>query len=146
MLQLDEEQVVQKLGESESAIFTVDRQVVDRWFAQEGGGWRGKRALPCELQNTKPNLRPKLLTISSDGKPVDEVDLLEMGTGEPLLICDRKTGNLVDLASRLDQGRDYALICGTDLGIPGAVADFKLKDRCVYRLVSPWRSDLAKHI
>jgi len=138
----DEEKISQILGESDSATFAIDGRIVDRWVAQEEGGWRGKRELPCQPEGAKPNLRPKLLSISSAGNPVEEIDLVEMGMGDPLLIFDLKSGTSLDPASRLDQNRDYALICDTDLSIPDATQTLKLKDCSVYRLVGPWRLDL----
>ena len=67
-LRLNEGQIYEILGESVVASFMIDGQKVDRWAAQEGGGWHGMRDLPCQPQTAKPNLRPKLLSISSAGK------------------------------------------------------------------------------
>ena len=141
-LQLNEEQVCELLGEAETAIFAVDGRVIDRWTAQEGGGWRGRRGLPCQPSGAKPNLRPRLLSISSEGRLLEETDLSEMGMAEPLLVFDLKLGTQVKLASRLDGGRDYALMCDTDLSVPDAAQCLKLKDRAVYRLACPWPQDL----
>ncbi|HXI41951.1 MAG TPA: hypothetical protein VNH83_18350, partial [Bryobacteraceae bacterium] len=142
VLRLNEERICQILGESESATFAIDGRVVDRWLSQEGGGWRGKRELPCQPESAKPNLRPRQLSISSEGKPVEEIDLLEVGMGEPLLIFDLKSGHPVDPASRLEPNRDYALICDTDLSVPDALPALKLKNCSAYRLVAPWHREL----
>ncbi|HXJ43099.1 MAG TPA: hypothetical protein VNH18_27710, partial [Bryobacteraceae bacterium] len=141
VLRLNEERICQILGESESATFAIDGRVVDRWLSQEGGGWRGKRELPCQPESAKPNLRPRQLSISSEGKPVEEIDLLEVGMGEPLLIFDLKSGHPVDPASRLEPNRDYALICDTDLSVPDALPALKLKNCSAYRLVAPWHRE-----
>lgn len=141
-LRLNEERVYEILGGCDTAVFAIDEQVVDRWTVQESGGWRGNRELPCQRQGAKHNLRPKLLSISSEGKLLEEVDLSEMGMGEPLLIFDLESGSLVSLTSRLNLRKDYALICDTDLSVPDFPQAFKLKDRVAYRLASPWRQDL----
>src|ERR1039457_16540 len=141
-LELNEEQIYEILGEAETAIFAIDGRVVDRWTAQESVEWRGKRNLPCQPTGAKGNLRPKLLAISSEGRLLKEIDLFEMGLGEPLLVFDLKLGTQVSLASRLEPTRDYALICDTDLSIPDATQCLKLKDRAAYRLASPWPRDL----
>ena len=142
-LRLDEERIYEILGESDIATFAIDGRVVDRWTAQESGGWHGKRELPCQPQSAKPNLRPKLLSISSEDKIVEEMDLVEMGMGEPLLIFDLKSGTSVDLESKLDPSRGYALICDIDLSVPDANQYFKSKDRSAYLLASPWNQDLV---
>jgi hypothetical protein len=141
-LHLNEEQIYEILGEAETAIFEIDGRVVDRWTAQESGGWHGKRALPCQPPGAKPNLRPKLLSISNEAELSEEIDLLEMGMAEPLLVFDLKLGRQVNLTSRLDPSRDYALMCDTDLSVPDATQCLKLKDRAAYRLASPWPQDL----
>ena len=141
-LHLNEEQIYEILGEAETAIFEIDGRVVDRWTAQESGGWHGKRALPCQPPGAKPNLRPKLLSISNEAELSEEIDLLEMGMAEPLLVFDLKLGRQVNLTSRLDPSRDYALMCDTDLIVPDATQCLKLKDRAAYRLASPWPQDL----
>src|ERR1017187_9127214 len=141
-LHLHEEQIYEILGVAETAIFEIDGRVVDRWTAQESGGWHGKRALPCQPPGAKPNLRPKLLSISNEAELSEEIDLLEMGMAEPLLVFDLKLGRQVNLTSRLDPSRDYALMCDTDLSVPDATQCLKLKDRAAYRLASPWPQDL----
>lgn len=139
-LRLNEERVYEILGERGRATFAVDGRVVDRWTLQEGGGWRGRRELPCQAEGAKHNLRPNLLSISSEGELLEEVDLNEMA--EPLLLFDLGTGTLVNLTSKLNPRMDYALICDTDLSVPDVKQAIKLKDRAAYRLASPWPQDL----
>lgn len=141
-LRLNKEQIYEILGDAETAIFRIDERIVDRWTAQESGGWRGKGDLPCQPQGARTNLRPKLLSISSEGELLREIDLLEMGMGEPLLVFDLKLCTQVNLASRLDPSRDYALVCDADLSVPDAPQCLKLKDRAAYRVASPWPRDL----
>jgi hypothetical protein len=142
-LHLHEEPIYEILGEAETAMFVIDGRVVDRWTRQEGGGWRGRRDLPCQPPGVKVNLRPKLLSISSEGSLLEEVDLLEMGTAEPLQVFDLKLGTQLSLESRLSPTRDYALICDADISVPDAPQCLKLKDRAAYRLTSPWPTDLS---
>jgi hypothetical protein len=141
-LRLNKERVYEILGGHDRAAFAVDGRVVDRWTLQEGGGWRGRSELPCQAEGAKHNLRPNLMSISSDGKLLEEVDLLEMGMGEPLLIFDLGTGTMVSLTSKLSPSADYGLICDTDLSVPDITQAIKLKDRAAYRLASPWTQDL----
>lgn len=137
-LRLNEDRIYEILGGHDSAIFRIDDRVVDRWIAQEGGGWRGKRVLPCQPEGSKLNLRPRLLSISSDGDVIKDVDLSELGMNEPLIAFDLESGASVNLASRLSPRRDYALICDPDLSIPDVKHTLKSKDRTAYRLASPW--------
>jgi hypothetical protein len=65
-----------------------------------------------------------------------------MGMVEPLLVFDLKLGTQVNLGSRLDPSRDYALVCDADLSVPDTPPGLKLKDRAAYRLASPWPRDL----
>jgi len=74
--------------------------------------------LPCQPPGAKTNLRPKLLSISTEGELLKEIDLFEMGMVEPLLVFDLKLGTQVNLGSRLDPSRDYALVCDADLSVP----------------------------
>jgi hypothetical protein len=109
------------------------------------GGWSGPRAIPCEPENAKakPNLRPKMLFISSDeGKPIAEINLFDEGLGDPFLLFDLKNGSAVDLASRLDVQKDYALLCESDLTVTGVDHCLILNERRVYRLKCPWPPDL----
>jgi len=142
-LRLNKERVYEILGGRDRAAFAVDGRVVDRWTLQEGGGWRGRSELPCQAEGAKHNLRPNLMSISSDGKLLEEVDLLEMGMGEPLLIFDLGNGSMVSLTSKLSPSADYGLICDTDLSVPAVTQAVKLKDRVAYRLTSPWPQDLS---
>jgi len=141
-LRLNEERIYEMLDACDTAIFAVDGRVVDRWGRQETGGWRGRRVLPCQPEGAKPSLRPNLLSISSEDKLLQDVDLLEMAMGEPLLIFDLESGLLVSPASRLNPRRDYALICDTDLSVPDVTERSVLKDRAAYRLAAPWRQDV----
>lgn len=142
MIRLNEEQIREMLAHVNTATFAIDGRVVDRWIAEEGGLWRGKRELPCEPEGAKPNLRPKLLSISTNGQPIEEIDLLEMSFGHPLLIFDLKTREFLSPASTLDCNRSYGLICDPDLSISEASHCLKLKDRSAYQLNSPWSKDL----
>jgi hypothetical protein len=142
----DDERIRQALAGQDSATFTIDRQFVGRWVAETAGGWRGPRELPCERQGAKPNLRPKSLSITGEGKLIEEVDLFEAFTiGEPLLVFDPKTGARIELQSKLDPSRDYALMCDVDLslGLADGTSALKLKDRLLYRIVGPWNPNLA---
>ena len=141
-LRLNEERIYEILGGRDSATFAVDGRVVDRWTLQEGGGWRGRRNLPCQAEGAKHNLRPCLLSVSSEGKLLEEVDLLEMGMSEPLLLFDLGAGTLVNLTSKLNPRSDYALICDTDLSVPDVKQAMNLKNRVAYRLAIPWPQDL----
>ena len=141
-LRLNDERVCEILGGSDIATFAIDGCVVDRWTLQESGKWRGRRELPCQPQGAKHNLRPNLLSVSSEGRLLEEVDLFEMGMGEPLLIFDLESGTLVSLTSKLNPRKDYALICDTDLSVPDVTQAIKLKDRAAYWLASPWPQDL----
>jgi hypothetical protein len=64
-----------------------------------------KRVLPYQPDNARPTLRPKLLSISTEGKLLEETDLLVMGTGEPLIIFDLGSGATVDPAARAQTRR-----------------------------------------
>jgi hypothetical protein len=137
-LRLNEARIYEILGGLDSATLAIDGRVVDRWTAHENGGWRGRRILPCQPEGAKPNLRPKLLSISCEGKVVEEVDLFEINMGEPLLAFDLESGASVSLTSRLNPNSDYALICDIDLSVSDVTQVLKLKDRAAYRLASPW--------
>jgi hypothetical protein len=89
-VKLNEEQIREVLGEAETAVFGIDGQVIDRWTLQENGEWRGRRDLPCQRAGSKPNLRPGLLTVSSEGELLKEIDLRELGMGAPLMVFDLK--------------------------------------------------------
>jgi hypothetical protein len=144
-LQLNEDRIQELLVETNVAVFSVDGRVVSRWIAQAGGLWSGLRAIPCEPESAKakPNLRPKILSISSDeGKQIAEINLFDEGLGDPLLLFDVKNDSAVDLASTLDVQKDYALLCESDLTVTGCDQCLTLNQCCVYRLKSPWPRDL----
>ncbi len=141
-LKLNEEQIYELLGQADSATFAIDGRTIDRWTALEGAAWRGRRCLACQPPGAKSNLRPKFLSISNRGGTIAEVDLLGTALGGPLLVFDLKLGTLVELASRLDLTRDYALICDPDLSVPNTQPSFKTKERTAYRLDKPWSKDL----
>jgi len=143
MLRLDEEQILGMLADANTATFAVDGRVVDRWISEGEGRWRGKRELPCEPEVAKPNLRPKLMSISADGRPIEEIDLLELGFGQPFLIFDLRSREIVGSASRMDRNKSYGFICDPDLRIAEASECLKFKDRSVYRLSSPWSQELS---
>ncbi|MCW5980041.1 MAG: hypothetical protein KIT09_18305 [Bryobacteraceae bacterium] len=140
-LRLNDEMIRELLGEAEEAEFVVDGRVIGRWYLQESGEWYGKRELPYQPEGAKANL-PRMLSINSAGKVLEEVDLWELGLREPVLIFDLRSGSTIALSARLDPSRDYALICDEDLTIPGRPPSFKLKHRSVYRLSAPWSRDL----
>ncbi len=93
ILRLNEERFCDLLVGFDTATFAVDDRVVDRWTAQEGGGWRGKRELPCQPEGvSKSNLRPRLLSISSGDTPIIEMDLSDSGL-LGLAACGRSRRN-----------------------------------------------------
>lgn len=141
-LRLNQERIYEMLAGRGSATFAIDGGVVERWTLQESGVWRGRRELPCQPVASKPNLRPNRLSVSSDGEPLEEVDLFEIGTGEPLLIFDLKSGTLISPTSRLDTNKDYALLCDADLSVPGLTPALRARDTVVFRIAGPWRQDL----
>jgi len=141
-LLLNEEQIYEMLVGRDTATFAIDGRVVERWTLQEAGAWRGRRELPCQPAAAKPNLRPNRLSVSSEGEPLEEVDLFEIGMGEPLLIFDLRSGTLISPTSRLDTKKDYALLCDADLSVPGVTPALKATDRVVYRMAGPWCQDL----
>ena len=143
-LRLNDDRVYEILGASRKAQFAVDGVPVGTWTVSDGGEWRGERELPCEsTRSPVANLRPGILTISADNKLLAEVDLSELGTNETLAVFDLRSGNAVGLNSRLDPGRDYALICDTDLSVPGAAQQTRSKNCCAFRVVGPWSTDLC---
>src|SRR5215469_6520550 len=101
-LHLNEDRVSEILGAARKAQFAVDGSVVGTWIALERGGWGGERDLPCQPKFSPSNLRPGLLAISGDAKLLEEVDLSDFGTGEPLTIFDLRGGVAVNPGSRLD--------------------------------------------
>jgi hypothetical protein len=135
-LRLNEERVYELLTGKSTAVFTVDGVVVDRWSIEASGTFRGKRLLTCEKLGQHPNLRPQSLSISCNGEPIETVDFATFGLGDPFLIFDLGTGGKVDATETLQPNHDYALLCDTDLNVPGATF-VKGKGRSVYRLGRP---------
>ena len=142
-LRVNQERIYEILGEAHTATFAVDGRIVDRWTAQDGGGWRRKSELPCQPDNARPNLRPRLLSINSAGELLAEIDLYDAGMGEPLVVFDLGNGEALDPAARLDTRKSYALICDTDISVPAASKFLRVKDRSAYRLTSPWHHDVT---
>jgi hypothetical protein len=142
ILKLNEERINDLLVGFETATFSIDGRIVDRWTLQEGGEWRGKRELPCQPTGAvRPNLRPRLLSISSGDVPVVEIDLLDLGLlGEPLLIFNLNTGRQHDPGSTMDPNRNYAVLCEPDMEVPNARFS-KGKDRFAFLLSRPLAAD-----
>lgn len=144
-LRLNEEKVRDILTGCDCAVFSVDGRVVGRWIAQSQDQWTGTRELPSEPDSLKgkPNLRPKLLFITTDeGKPLAEVDLQDLGIAEPLLLFDVRTGEAVDPESTIDKGRDYALLCDPDLSVADSRHFISLPQCTAHYLSAPISSDL----
>ena len=135
-LRLNEERVYELLTGKNTAVFTIDGVVVDRWSMEASGAFRGNRLLTCEKVGQPPNLRPQSLSISCNGEPIETVDFGTFGFDDPFLIFDLGTGGKVDASEILQPNRDYALVCDTDLKVAG-VTFVKGKDRSVYRLGRP---------
>lgn len=83
-------------------------------------------AVPARRLETQPPAR-MVDSVSSEGELLKEIDLRELGMGAPLMVFDLNLGTQVDLLTRLDPGRDYALVCDSDLSVPGATQCFKSK-------------------
>lgn len=135
-LRLNEERVYELLTGKNTAVFTVDGVVVDRWSIDANGAFRGSRLLTCQKAGQLSNLRPQSLSISCNGEPIETVDFGTFGFDDPFLIFDLGTGGKVDAREILQLNRDYALVCDTDLKIAG-VTFVKGKGRSVYRLGRP---------
>ena len=135
-LRLNEERVYELLTGNNTAVFTVDGVVVDRWSKEASGAFRGNRLLTCEKVGQPPNLRPQSLSISCNGEPIKTIDFGTFGFDDPFLIFDLGTGGKVDASEILQPNRDYALVCDTDLKVAG-VTFVKGKGRSVYRLARP---------
>jgi hypothetical protein len=142
LLRLNNDRIIETLGESSTAVFTIDGRVIARWALQEDGTWRGSRELPCQPEAAPPNLRPKLLTISANGAIADEIDLIELGLSEPLLVFELASGRLVSRTSKLNARQDCAFICDRDFSLSTAPPSLLLKDRSAYRVIAPWPRDL----
>lgn len=139
-LKVNEDRICEVLAGRDSAVFTIDGGVVGRWSSIAGGGFRGERLLTCRTVGGGPNLRPQYLTISSNGEPVETMDLADIGLAEPFLLFDLTTGAKVDPAANLNPSRDYVLVCDPDMSIPG-VQPLKAKNRAVFRLFNPLPAD-----
>lgn len=148
-LRLDEEHIRDLVVGSEisSIDFVVDNVRVGRWLAQEDGCWSGPRIVPCEpgTSNSRPNLRPKVLSVTSDGIQVAEIDLSSVGLDEPLLLFELRGGTSIDPSSALDANRDYALVCDSDLKAIGVNQPLSLSSRNVYRVPVPVPEQLQVH-
>ena len=142
VLRLSEDAVLGLLVGHNSAVLAIDGRIVDRWTLPESGNWRGKRELPCEPDGeSRPNLRPRILSISSGDTSIKEVDLSEHGlVSEPLLIFDLGTGHQIDPNSKLDRERNYVVVCESDMEVPNA-RPWKGEDRSAFLLSRPLASD-----
>ena len=135
-LRLNEGRVYELLTGKDTAVFTVDGVVVDRWSIDPSGAFRGNRLLTCQKAGQLSNLRPQSLSISCNGEPIQSVDFATFGFDDPFLIFDLGTGAKVEANEILQPNRDYALVCDPDLKVAG-VASVKGKGRSVYRLDRP---------
>jgi hypothetical protein len=144
-LRLNDEKVRDILAGSDCAVFSVDGRIVGRWTAHSQDQWSGTRLLPSEPDSLKgrPNLRPKLLFITTDeGKPLAEVDLQDLGTDEPLLLFDATTGEGIGPESLLEKDRDYVMLCDTDLLVSESHRFISLPQCTVHFLRAPISPDL----
>jgi hypothetical protein len=105
-----------------------------------GGGFRGDRQLGCQKPGDTPNLRPRRLTITSNGEPLEEVDFSDLGLAEPVLLFDAATGCKKELGGNLDPNCDYALLCDTDMMVPDVPA-WRTKNRYAFFLSRPLTVD-----
>lgn len=135
-LQLNEERVYDLLAGKDSAVFTVDGIVVDRWSMEASGAFRGNRLLTCERAGQPSNLRPRSLSISCNGEPIETADFGTFGFDDSFLLFDLGTGGKVEANEILQPNRDYALVCDPDLKVAG-VTFVKGKGRSAYRLGRP---------
>jgi hypothetical protein len=144
-IHLNEGGVQELLLDSDMGVFTVDGRVVARWTAQSGRAWSGPRTIACEpeIAKNKPNLRPKSLFISTgEGESVAEINLQEMGSNDPLLLFDLRTGFIVNLASTLDPTKQYALLCDRDFDVSGSDMFVSLTQCTVHKLKCPLSTSL----
>jgi hypothetical protein len=94
LLRLNQDRVSELLGEANSAAFAVDGRIVARWTTHDET-WIGPKTIPCDPDGGggQPNFSPKILSISSaEGRPIADIDLTELGLGEPFLVFDSETG------------------------------------------------------
>jgi hypothetical protein len=141
-IRLNEDRVCEVLAGRDAAVFVIDGAVVGRWMAQSSGGFTGERQLVCKGSNGLPDLRPQCLTISCNGEPVETVDFADFKLTDPFLLFDLSALVLVDPNDNLEQTRDYALICDTDMEVPG-IRPWRTKTRLAYRLDHPVTADIA---
>jgi hypothetical protein len=140
LIRLDEASIQELLADANVGIFTVDGKVVARWTAQSSNSWLGPRTISCEpdtLQN-RPNLRPKLLLLTTDeGRSVAEISLQEIGCADPLMLFDLNTGSRVSLRAILELKKQYAMLCDSDFEVQGSDKFVFLPQCSVHRLISP---------
>lgn len=141
-VRLNEDRICEVLAGRDAAVFVIDGAVVGRWMAKPDGGFSGERQLVCKGSGGLPDLRPQCLTISCNGEPVETVDLADLKLTAPFLLFDLSTFALVDPNDNLEHTRDYAVICDTDMEVPG-IRPWKTKTRFAYRLDSPLAADIA---
>ena len=139
-LRLNEARVCALLAGKDTATFAVDGVVVGRWQVESGGSFRGDRQLGCQKPGDTSNLRPRRLTITSNGEPLEEVDFSDIGLAEPLLLFDTATGCKKELGGSLDPNCDYALLCDTDMMVPDVPA-WRTKNRSAFFLNRPLTID-----
>jgi len=128
------------LAGRETATFAIDGFVVGRWVC-EGETFRGARQLECQKQGHPPNLRPRRLSITSNGEPIEEVELSDFGLEDPLVLFDLNTGRQKDTAESLNPNCDYALLCDTDMTVPNVLSFRKTKDRYAFFINRPLTLD-----
>ncbi len=137
---LNEGRMCELLAGKDTAIFAIDGVIVGRWQVELGGGFRGDRLLGCQKPGDTPNLRPRRLTITSDGEPLEEVDFSDLGITEPVVLFDAAAGCKKELGGNLDPNCDYALLCDTDMMVPDVPA-WKTKNRYAFFLNRPLTVD-----
>jgi hypothetical protein len=135
-LRLNEERISELLTGKNSAVFTVDGVVVDRWSRDADGELRGSRLLACQKTGQAPNLRPQSFSISCNGEPLETADFSALGFDEPFLLFDLLSGTRIDVSDALQSNRDYAVVCDGDLKIDD-VPFARGKGRSAYRLSRP---------
>ena len=135
-IRLNEDRICEILAGKDAAVFAIDGTVVGRWTSISDGGFSGERQLVCKGSGGIPNLRPQCLTISCNGEPIETVDFADLKLTDPFLIFDLSTCLLIDPDDDLDPNRDYAIICDTDLDIPGS-RPLRTKNRLAFRLDHP---------
>ena len=140
-IRLNEDRVSEILAGRDAAVFAIDGTVVARWMALPNGKFSGERQLTCKGPGGLPSLRPQCLTISSNGESLETMDFADITLTDPFLLFDLSTCVPVDPNDYLDPSRDYAIVCDTDMEIPG-VRPWKTKNRLAYRLDHPLTADI----